>query len=307
MKAIQSKFRSLRRRFDYKRFNLLTRKVRKLRPVILDKDSDFTVLTMLCKRDISQYLIAANSFCDYLRPSRFVIVNDGSLSAEDVRFIKTKLEPCEVYLGQDHLDEQLPTYSSWQRILVLSELIRQSYVVQMDADIMTFSTIDEVKDAITQAKPFMLGTDEGKTVTSAQAAQAFARECYKHGERHMQCLCESNLDVVSDFQTLRYVRACAGFSGFPKQSFTKKDLLAISSAFESRLGADWPVWGSEQVTSNLLLANMEGVEVLPLRFYDSIERYSKELKMVHFIGSLRFREGIYLRLARDYIQRKLDQ
>ncbi|MFN3239349.1 MAG: hypothetical protein ACE37D_20165, partial [Pseudomonadales bacterium] len=198
-----------------------------------------------------------------------------------------------------------PTYSSWQRILVISELVQQSYVVQMDADIMTFRKIEEVHEAVTRNKPFMLGTDEGDSITSANAAQSFARSCYDEGERHLQCLCESNLDVFPGFQNLRYVRACAGFSGFPKHSFSKEKLLEISSAFERRLGREWSAWGSEQVTSNLLLANLNGVEVLPLRYYDSVERYSYALKIVHFIGSLRFQHGIYRKLARAYIRRKL--
>ena len=260
---------------------------------------------MLCKRDISQYLIAASSFCDYLQPSRFVVVSDGSLGRDDILLIKSKLAPCEFLLGNDYLDTRLPTYSSWQRILVLSELVQQNYVVQLDADIMTFSRIEEVQDAVIQNRPFMLGTDEGESIISADAAQRFARSCYEEGERHIQCLCESNLDVFPDFEDLNYVRACAGFSGFPKHSFSKEQLMRISRAFEQRLAHDWPVWGSEQVTSNLLLANMNGVKVLPLRYYDSVERYSDALKMVHFIGSLRFQHGIYRKLARAYIRRKL--
>lgn len=305
--VFEDKARSLKRRFDYRYFNFSTRKASELPPIQLDQNSDFIVLTMLCKRDVSQYLIAASSFCDYLRPSRFVVVSDGSLSKDDIHLITSKLKPCEVFLGSNYLDKRLPTYSSWQRILVLSELVQRYYVVQMDADIMTFRKIEEVQEAVTRNKPFMLGTDEGESITSAEAAQSFARSCYEEGERHLQCLCESNLDVLPDFQNLRYVRACAGFSGFPKHSFSKEKLLEISSAFESRLGHDWPVWGSEQVTSNLLLANMNGVEVLPLRYYDSVERYSVALKMVHFIGSVRFQHGIYRKLARAFIQRKLGE
>jgi|GEM_PF-2694157 len=305
MKALTEKISSLKRRFDYKYFNFTTRNVRKLPLVQLDQDSKFTVLTMLCKRDVYQYLIAASSFCDYFRPSRFVVVSDGSLSKDDILLIKSKLAPCEFLLGNDYIDTRLPTYSSWQRILVLSELVQSSYVIQMDADIMTFSMIDEVHEAVMLNKPFMLGTDEGESIVSADAAQRFARSCYEEGERHLQCLCESNLDVFPDFQTLKYVRACAGFSGFPKHSFKKEQLMKISSAFEQRLGHAWPVWGSEQVTSNLLLANMNGVQVLPLRHYDSVERYNDALKMVHFIGSVRFQHGIYRELASTYIQRKL--
>jgi hypothetical protein len=66
-----------------------------------------------------------------------------------------------------------------------------------------------------------------------------------------------------------------------------------------KLGRRWEEWGTEQVTSNYLLANAEGSFVLPFPGYTSAEP-GLDLdgcKMVHFLGAWRWNGGHYRRFA----------
>ena len=306
MLKIRNNIKGIKRRIDYKYFDYVTRHVKDLPTIAGSSEYGFSLVTMLCHRDVSQYMIAVNSLYDYLMPERFVIINDGSLDSRDASLLRAKVDRCEIYDGASFLDRRLPTYSSWQRIQAIATLLEESYVVQMDADIMVVADIEEVNKAIASNHPFMLGTDEGPEIVSAREAKEFAQQFYDEEERHVQCVCEINLDAFPKFDSMKYIRGCAGFSGFPRHGFSKEDLLEISAIFSARLGEKWPVWGSEQAASNLLLANMKGVQVLPLRFYDSVERYSELLKLVHFIGSCRFDGGVYRDMARKFLSRKIN-
>jgi hypothetical protein len=300
--ALLGSLAGVRKRLNYRYFNLVARGARNLSPVAGNPAAGVTLVTMLCHRDVLQYLLAVHSLCRYLRPARFVVVNDGSLTEADLALLHARIRPMEVLNGGDFLHPDLPRYSSWQRIQAVASLVADDYVVQMDADILFRGEIPEVCAAVAEQRPFMLGTDEGEQLVSAEAAIAFARQFYDEGERHVQCLCEINLDAFDNYREMRYVRACAGFSGFPRAAFGLQQLLEISATYSERLGADWPVWGSEQATSNILLANLPEVEVLPLSRYDSVERFAESLSMVHFIGSHRFDDGHYVRLARQYLR-----
>jgi hypothetical protein len=298
----KSRIEGLRRRMTYRLFDWRTRGVRGLPVLKGDEAQDFVLLTMLCHRDVSQYLLAVNSLGQYLRPRRFYVVDDGSLTRSDIALLKSALQPLTLLQGADFKDPRLPPDPSWQRIQAIAEVVQKSYVVQMDADIFFAGEPVEVMAAVQEKRPFMLGTDEGEQLVKMPEAIAFARQFYDEGERHVQCQCEVNLDVLPEYQERRYVRACAGFSGYTAGSFNGQSLHDISDAFRQRLGEQWPVWGSEQVTSNIILANLSSVEVLPLQGYDSVDHYHSALKMIHFIGSYRFDGGIYQRLASHYLQ-----
>jgi len=65
----------------------------------------------------------------------------------------------------------------------------------------------------------------------------------------------------------------------------------------------WREWGSEQVTSNFLVANMPGSLVLPVGRYPfwAPKRDLCETALIHFFGARRFSGGMYRRQARAII------
>jgi hypothetical protein len=66
------------------------------------------------------------------------------------------------------------------------------------------------------------------------------------------------------------------------------------------MGRRWEEWGTEQVTSNFLIASSPGGFVLPWPkyccFYASEDVSQNAL--IHFIGTWRFRGGVYARLGK---------
>jgi hypothetical protein len=120
---------------------------------------------------------------------------------------------------------------------------------------------------------------------------------------HIQLVAEANFNKLKRFNELRYVRGCAGFSGFAKGSFSRDFVEEISSQMSDALGDRWQEWGSEQVMSNIVVANTPDCRVLPHpKYSDCIKMRLPETVFIHFIGSCRFNNGNYARLGKVLIQ-----
>ncbi len=125
---------------------------------------------------------------------------------------------------------------------------------------------------------------------------------------HVQQVAESNFDKLEKFDTLRYVKGCAGFAGFPQGSFSREFVEEISAQMEAAIGVKWREWGSEQVMSNIVVSNIAGAVVLPHPKYSSCEKLDVDSPaFIHFIGYCRFNKGIYAKLARQINEKLLGQ
>jgi hypothetical protein len=69
-----------------------------------------------------------------------------------------------------------------------------------------------------------------------------------------------------------------------------------------KLGARWSSWGTEQVTSNYLVANATATRVLPFPKYGTPDQVSEEAAFQHFIGSMRFINRRYENASDEVIQ-----
>lgn len=70
------------------------------------------------------------------------------------------------------------------------------------------------------------------------------------------------------------------------------------------IGEKWAEWGSEQVMSNIVLANIPASVVLPHPKYADCQKMKPgETAFIHFIGSCRFNNGTYAKLGRQVIGR----
>ena len=70
------------------------------------------------------------------------------------------------------------------------------------------------------------------------------------------------------------------------------------------LGKDlWHRWGTEQVTSNVSIANAIDTTALPFPKYSyfSPDVDSSQAIFIHFMGSYRFNDGVYTQQARKLI------
>ena len=85
-------------------------------------------------------------------------------------------------------------------------------------------------------------------------------------------------------------RGCSGFAGFPSGPGKIELMRDLSAQMQQLVGDKWRDWGSEQVMSNLLVANQPGARVLPHPDYTDCEKMQPgRTRFVHFIGTCRFR------------------
>jgi hypothetical protein len=301
LKSFISNLRHYQSKFQHKYFDWEVKDILKapaLSPA--PAHTNLCVLTMLCKRDFFQYLISIYSFTRYVSPEKIVIVNDGSLEPWHLDHLHKVIPRLEILEGANYIDDRLPTYTSWRRMLAIESLIDKYYVIQLDADLYAQHDLTEIVDAVRSNTPFILGTPEGQII-SVDIAKAKAEALYGTNLSHVQQAVEVNLDSLKSAGLQNYVRGCAGFAGYPKGSFNKDKLLSISQCMFSRIGDKWREWGSEQCCANILIANMPEALVLSQDSYASVGRYHPEQKLTHFIGSIRFKDGIYNKLAKSFV------
>jgi hypothetical protein len=267
-------------------------------PIVLNGSSKVALLSQLQHKDVMMFLLAIKSFAREVRPGAVFVLDDGSVRAGDRELLKAHVPGIEFLELLPYRSPACPTGGTWERLLAIASLVSDYYVIQLDSDTLTVGPIAEVRACIEQGKAFALGTWDRQTDESMVERSTTARRLRPGPHSHVQLVAEANFDVLKDFRSLRYVRGCSGFGGFPRQSFTRQFVEAISTEMRAAIGAKWAEWGSEQVMSNIVLANIPGSMVLPHPKYADCDKMRPgETNFIHFIGSCRFNNGTYAKLG----------
>lgn len=283
-------------------FRRESRDVVTLPPVALDARSPAVVFSQLPHKDIFMFLTALRSLTRYVPVSGVHLLNDGSLSAQDKALLKALIPKVSFYELHDFRSPACPAGGTWERLLGIAELVRDHYVIQLDSDTLAIAAIDEVRNAVYGDTAFALGTWDHQEFEAMQARAAEAKRLIESpGMHHIQLLAEANLDKLSGYEGLQYVRGCSGFAGFSRRSFNNERVEGFSQEMSAVLGDKWNAWGSEQFMSNVILANISGSIILPHPKYCACNRVRAETAFIHFIGGCRFSDGTYARLARRVI------
>jgi hypothetical protein len=277
-------------------------------PATFNPASGVMIFTQLQHKDVLLFVLAAKSFIRQVGISGVAILNDGSLSDEDIVILRHHFPGLGVY-GRDQFSSgQCPRGGCWERLLAIAELSRSRYVIQLDSDTLTLTDLPEVLSCVQSGTGFTIGTWDGQEFESMAYRAKRAQSFHPARESHIQLYAEAHFDRLQDHERLRYVRGCAGFAGFPKRSVSKEFIENISNQMTSIIGDKWQEWGSEQVMSNIVVANMQDSIVLPHpRYSDCQKMRPPDTVFVHFIGSCRFNRGIYARLGKDLVQELLGQ
>ncbi len=253
------------------------------------------------------YLIAIKSLYRFLDSRRVVVLNDGSLSGDDRALLMRHVPSIEIMSFSQVPAANTPKGRCWERLLLISDLVRDSYVIQVDSDSLTLHEIPEVVDSMTENRSFtLLGKGSFPGVETMMDA---CNRANRSGQRGMepQGVAERALDQFPDSSKLKYVRGTAAFAGFARNSFSRSDVEFFSKNMEKICGtAKWHEWGSEQVTSNLIIANSPKARVLQHPKYTSYYALPEvdymQSSFIHFIGTCRYKNGFYATLARQVIR-----
>lgn len=277
-------------------------------PPVRAADAGLILFSMIGTRVLLPYLVAAKSLHAQLGRGRFVILDDGTLSAADKAVLARHLDDPRIIAIASVDTGPCPRGGTWERLLTILDLRRSDYVIQIDSDTLAQGPVPEVVAAIDHGRSFTLrGAAESEILPLPQVSTA-ARAVAGPGRVHVQSAIEQVMEQirVPARGDLRYARGCSGFAGFAPSTEGRALAEAFSLESERLLGrARWEEWGTEQVTSNFVVANEPDAFLLP---YDRYINYWAEpdvsgAAFVHFLGTCRYDRGMYRRLTRQAIGR----
>lgn len=281
-------------------------------PPIRTADDGVVLFSMIGSAVLIPYLVAVKSLHHHLRRGRVALLDDGTLTAEDRAVLAHHLGQPEIFSILDVDVGPCPTGGTWERLLSILDLRAKDYVIQLDSDTVTVGPVPEVEAAIDANVCFTLLGAEGD-IEEILPVGEFSRRYFPGGAPrkedfagHIQGASESILtDIcIPGLPHPLYVRGCSGFAGFARGG-DRALATAFSQAACAKLGeARWAEWGTEQVTSSFVIANEAGSRVLPpgryTNFWDTPP--PADSRMIHFVGSYRYRGFEYFRRSRAAIR-----
>jgi hypothetical protein len=267
---------------------------------IHSNDDQLTLVSMLCHGEVVMYLLAAKSFCGQLgRNPKVVILDDGTLTKSDTATLQAHIPEVRVVPISEVSPDRCPKGSCWERLLLIGDLVKDSYVVQLDSDTLTANSITEVAQCIDANRSFTLLGD-GSHPEIEPMVSACARSKTNLSPM-VQAVCERSFEQLPESASLKYVRGNAGFTGFAKGAIDREKIVWFSDLMRRIANEKWDEWGSEQVTSNLLIANSGNAHVLEFPKYLSYWAHDEvpydDASFIHFIGPHRFSNGFYVKSA----------
>lgn len=286
-------------------FNLGIRRITDTPPVTGDPESRLVLVSQLCHRDVPMYLLAVKSLARFVQPKRVVVLDDTTLTESDKSQLRQHIGPLDILPFTAVENRACPRGKTWERLLLIADLVESDYVVQLDSDTLTLQLPEAVLQHLEKNTSFTLAGDDGEDIVPASETVARMRPRLRDRNEHVQLVSEANLDQVMSVKPLRYVRGSSAFAGFGRNSFSRKSVEDFSMSMAQAIGRPkWDEWGSEQVTSNLVVANTPDAAVLPFSeyCYHRPELALDRRRFIHFMGTYRFRNGRYRRLGRQVIR-----
>jgi hypothetical protein len=297
----------LRRRLECGWFDFRCRDILRTPPLEI-VPSALEIVTLLCHADVVPYLVAVKSAYSRLRQGRVTVLDDGSLTRADYERLRRHIPGIRIAQFSDVAPAACPKGNCWERLLLIAELCQDAFVIQLDADTVTLAEIPEVVECVRDGRSFTLLGD--RSFPEIETAEAASRRYAANASNGIAAVAERSFGRLPDARSFFYIRGNAGFAGFAPRSFSRADVERFSCKMESVHGKQWHAWGSEQVASNLMVANSPRAISLPAPKYASYwlhpEIRYEDCAFIHFIGTHRYAHGLYIRLARQ-IARELNR
>lgn len=282
-------------------------------PPIRASDDGVVLFSMIGTAVLLPYLVAVKSLRHHLGRGRVVILDDGTLTEADRAVLGHHLSDPRILSIAEITTGDCPRGGTWERLLTILDLRADSYVIQVDSDTVTLRDLVEVRGAIDAGRDFTL---RGEAAAELRKVETIARDragidpC--GAGLHVQDAAEAAIGSVAipGHADLRYVRGCSGFAGFAPGGPGRALAEGFSRAMDAAIGRErWSRWGSEQVTSNFVVANGRDPLLLPydryLNFWNAAlfarGALPADAAFVHFIGTYRFHGDAYLTATRRAI------
>jgi hypothetical protein len=295
---------SLIRRYDTWSHDRLCRAVLATPPIV-PRDDGAILFSMMGTAVLGPYLVAVKSLHHHLQRGRVVIIDDGTLTPDDKAVLAHHCGNPSILSIHDVVTAPCPQGGTWERLLTILDLRTDAYVIQLDSDTVTIGAVPDIAAAIDANRSFSIAGGEQEAPLGFLPVPEFAAHFYPRGKEddHVQSLLESRLNTLPDAATRRYARACSGFAGFARGGPGVAAAREFSLVGEKLTDGRWAEWGTEQITSNYVIANERGSTLLR---YDHYMNYwaapwGADTRFVHFVGAHRFDNGAYAAATRQAI------
>jgi hypothetical protein len=279
-------FYRLKRALQYTQFNAAIRSVLQTAPLPI-VESNLRIVSMLCERDVLMYLLAAKTFYGRIGHGRFIVIPDWPMPESTKETLLHHLGGAVGFVPLATIDTgRCQRGGCWERLLTCLDYTGQHYVIQLDSDTLTIGDIPEVRDAVAANRAFTLAA----RVTLQSFEEAAASRRAPRPDDHVIDVAQRAFARHPRRSALNYVRGSAAFAGFPMGGADRAAAEQFHAEMEELVGARWREWGSEQVASNVIIANAPDPLVLPWPDYASIgpETPFERVRFGHFLGSDRF-------------------
>lgn len=261
---------------------------------------------MLKHGDMNMYLIAIKSFMWHFGYGTIEVIDDGSLTADDIESLQYHVPNINIYKAENVDTLSCPGYISWKRLFRIATLAQESYVIQLDSDTISLEPLIDIHDKVQANEGFLIGNDQWKQPVDVEFLHHIVK---RWNHIHPQPKAEEIFKDIDFFKDgTKYLRGCAGFAGYPKNFASFDEIVDLSNQIEEKLGSLWRKWGSEQVATMCLISKTKNSSILPWPKYQNY-RYPKTnesvkaVSFIHFIGAIRYSDLMYCRLIKLYLNK----
>lgn len=286
-------------------FNRVANTVFDTNPIIADANPEIIIVSQIYSSAVHMTLVAIKSFLRFFGSASVELIDDGSLTKEDIHKIETHLIGVKIIHINDINIGSCPNGGTWERLCYIIERSKSAYVIQVDTDTLTTGPIAEIYNLVQSNTSFAVGAPMWPDKIPLNYLKTFTTALKND---HVQVQGEGLLDSIESLKLDGYLRTCSAFTGFAKGKFTLGDLERFSSEMQNKLGAEkWNEWGSEQFSSNVMISTLDDSTVLPWPKYQNYKfpSYSGEyqgiVSFIHFIGSCRFLDRKYEKMTKEII------
>lgn len=277
-------------------------------PLHLSKQG-VTVASMVRARDLAMYLLAIKSFSLSIEVGKVVAIVDRTSPPEFKRSLAMHIPAVELVERESIPVGACQYGGTWERLLHILDRSEREYVIQLDADTLSFGhDLAEVGACIARNRSFTLGGGPAASGQQIVPMSEAAATCVNLESNYVGIVMQRRLNEYPGAERLRYVRGSSAFVGFARGGIGRQRIEEFHSCMLKLLGARWSEWGTEQCASNFAIANTPDATVLPWPAYANFHperQLTDAARFLHFLGTARYRSGCYARLGRAMIDRLL--
>lgn len=268
-------------------------------PAIQPRQDGLVLFSMIGTAVLLPYLVAVKSLWSELQRGRVAILDDGTLTAQDRAILAHHCGDPEIMRISDVVRNEFPAGGTWERLLTILDRRSSEYWMQIDSDTVVLGPVPDVAEAIARNRSFIL-MGEAAAGGNPRPLPEFVAAAYPDGEMtegHVQGRIESRMGRIDQKRGWKYIRGCSGFAGFAAMGAGRPLASAFLTEMKNMIGEkDVTIWGTEQVTSNFVLANETAPVVLPYERYLNYwgEPWGDDARFLHFVGTHRHENNAYI-------------